>query len=167
MQMATRQARKTLMKKHSKGISVSVFLLAGFLALLFLALHVSGKSASPPAGTFELYANFDGVAGLTLNAKVSMAGVVVGHVSAIDLDHDSFGARVTMQMNEGMEGLPADSTASVLTSGLVGKKYIGLSMGKKNTLLSAGSTIYDTQSSFVLEDVIGKFLLNTVNSNPE
>lgn len=152
------------MKKHSVGISVSLFLLAGLLALLFLALRVSGKSTSPPADSFKLYANFDSIAGLTLNAKVSMAGVVVGQVSAIDLDHDSFSARVTMQMNKGMEGLPSDSTASILTSGLVGKKYVGLGMGTEKTSLSAGATIHDTQSSFVLEEVIGKFLLNAVNS---
>ncbi|OPB00931.1 outer membrane lipid asymmetry maintenance protein MlaD [Pseudomonas fluorescens] len=153
------------MKKHTEGISVGLFLLAGLLALLFLGLKVSGSSNSNTAGTYRLYANFESIAGLTVNAKVTMAGVVIGRVTAIDLDRDDFSARVTMQMNKDMDDLPNDSKASILTEGLMGRKYIGVSMGADKSLLSADSTIHDTQSSLVLEDVIGKFLFNTVNND--
>jgi len=94
-----------------------------------------------------------------------MAGVTIGKVTAIDLDRDSFTGRVTMQVNKKVDNLPTDSTASILTAGLLGEKYIGISVGGETALLKDGSTIHDTQSSLVLEDLIGKFLLNTVNKD--
>ena len=135
------------------------------LALLLLALRVSGLSASPTADTYKLYAYFDNIAGLTVRAKVTMAGVTIGKVTAIDLDRDSFTGRVTMQLDKKVDNLPTDSTASILTAGLLGEKYIGVSVGGETALLKDGSTIHDTQSSLVLEDLIGKFLLNTVNKD--
>jgi phospholipid/cholesterol/gamma-HCH transport system substrate-binding protein len=65
--------------------------------------------------------------------------------------------------DEGVDNLPLDSTASILTAGLLGEKYIGISVGGDDELLKDGDTIQDTQSSLVLEDLIGKFLLNSVN----
>jgi phospholipid/cholesterol/gamma-HCH transport system substrate-binding protein len=138
-------------------------LLAGILALLLLALRVSGLSPTPSTDTYKLYAYFDNIAGLTVRAKVTMAGVTIGKVTAIDLDRDSFTGRVTMQLEKRIDNLPADSTASILTAGLLGEKYIGISVGGEDTLLKDGGTIHDTQSSLVLEDLIGKFLLNTVS----
>jgi len=96
---------------------------------------------------------------------VTMAGVTIGKVTAIDLDRDSFTGRVTMQLEKRVDNLPTDSTASILTAGLLGEKYIGLSVGGEEGLLKDGSTIHDTQSSLVLEDLIGKFLLNTVSKD--
>ncbi|MCY1416220.1 putative phospholipid ABC transporter-binding protein MlaD [compost metagenome] len=138
-------------------------MLAGILALLLLALRVSGLSPTPSTDTYKLYAYFDNIAGLTVRAKVTMAGVTIGKVTAIDLDRDSFTGRVTMQLEKRIDNLPADSTASILTAGLLGEKYIGISVGGEDTLLKDGGTIHDTQSSLVLEDLIGKFLLNTVS----
>ena len=92
-----------------------------------------------------------------------MAGVTIGKVTAIDLDRDNFTARVTLQVDKSVDNLPTDSTASILTAGLLGEKYIGISVGGDDTLLKDGGTIHDTQSSLVLEDLIGKFLMNTVS----
>ena len=133
--------------------------------MLLLALRVSGLSPSPSTDTYKLYAYFDNIAGLTVRAKVTMAGVTIGKVTAIDLDRDSFTGRVTMQLEKRVDNLPTDSTASILTAGLLGEKYIGVSVGGETALLKDGSTIHDTQSSLVLEDLIGKFLLNTVNKD--
>ena len=153
------------MQNRTLEIGVGLFLLAGLLAFLLLALRVSGLSVGSSEGTYKLYANFDNIAGLTVRAKVTMAGVTIGKVTAIDLDRDSFTGRVTMEVEQRVDNLPLDSTASILTAGLLGEKYIGLSVGGEEELLKDGDTIHDTQSSLVLEDLIGKFLLNTVNKD--
>ncbi|MHA6197090.1 outer membrane lipid asymmetry maintenance protein MlaD [Pseudomonas wadenswilerensis] len=150
------------MQNRTLEIGVGLFLLAGILALILLALRVSGLSASPSSDTYKLYANFDNIAGLTVRAKVTMAGVTIGKVTAIDLDRDTYTGRVTLQLDKSVDNLPSDSTASILTAGLLGEKYIGLSVGGEDTVLKDGGTIHDTQSALVLEDLIGKFLLNTV-----
>lgn len=153
------------MQNRTLEIGVGLFLLAGLLAFLLLALRVSGLSLGSNIDTYKLYANFDNIAGLTVRAKVTMAGVNIGKVTAIDLDRDRFTGRVTMEVEQRVNNLPLDSTASILTAGLLGEKYIGLSVGGEEEVLEDGDTIYDTQSSLVLEDLIGKFLLNTVNKD--
>ena len=153
------------MHNRTMEIGVGLFLLAGILALLLLALRVSGLSPTASTDTYKLYANFDNIAGLTVRAKVTMAGVTIGKVTAIDLDRDNYMARVTLQLEKAVDNLPTDSTASILTAGLLGEKYIGLSVGGEDTVLKDGGTIHDTQSSLVLEDLIGKFLLNTVSKD--
>ncbi len=151
------------MQNRTMEIGVGLFLLAGILALLLLALRVSGLSPTASTDTYKLYAYFDNIAGLTVRAKVTMAGVTIGKVTAIDLDRDNFTARVTLQLEKSVDNLPTDSTASILTAGLLGEKYIGISVGGEDTVLKDGGTIHDTQSSLVLEDLIGKFLMNTVS----
>ena len=151
------------MQNRTMEIGVGLFLLAGILALLLLALRVSGLSPTASTDTYKLYANFDNIAGLTVRAKVTMAGVTIGKVTAIDLDRDNFTARVTLQLEKAVDNLPSDSTASILTAGLLGEKYIGISVGGEDAVLKNGGTIHDTQSSLVLEDLIGKFLMNTVS----
>lgn len=117
------------MQNRTLEIGVGLFLLAGILALLLLALRVSGLSASPSSDTYKVYAYFDNIAGLTVRAKVTMAGVTIGKVTAIDLDRDSYTGRVTLQLDKTVDNLPTDSTASILTAGLLGEKYIGISVG--------------------------------------
>ncbi len=153
------------MQNRTMEIGVGLFLLAGILALLLLALRASGLSPTASTDTYKLYANFDNIAGLTVRAKVTMAGVTIGKVTAIDLDRDNYMARVTLQLEKAVDNLPVDSTASILTAGLLGEKYIGISVGGEDAILKDGGTIHDTQSSLVLEDLIGKFLLNTVSKD--
>ena len=155
------------MQNRTLEIGVGLFLLAGLLALLLLALRVSGLTVSPSAETYLIQAYFDNISGLTVRAKVTMAGVVVGKVTAIDLDRDSYMGRVTLEIDKRVDNLPVDSTASILTAGLLGEKYIGLSVGGEEEVLVDGSTIHDTQSALVLEDLIGKFMLNSVNKDSE
>ncbi|EMH78218.1 mce, putative [Entamoeba histolytica HM-1:IMSS-B] len=115
--------------------------------------------------TYKVYAYFDNIAGLTVRSRVTMSGVTIGKVTAIDLDRNSYRGRVTMQIDKQVDNLPTDSIASILTAGLLGEKYIGISVGGDEQVLKEGSTIRDTQSSLVLEDLIGKFLLNSVNKD--
>jgi len=155
------------MQTRTQEIGVGLFIMAGFLALLLLALRVSGLTVSGADQTYKVYAYFDNIAGLTVRAKVTMAGVIIGKVTAVDLDRDSYTGRVTMEINEKVDNLPEDSTASVLTAGLLGEKYIGISIGGEEETLKDQSVIHDTQSALILEDLIGKFLLNSVNSEEE
>lgn len=110
------------MQNRAIETGVGLFLLAGILALLLLALRVSGLSTSASTDTYKLYAYFDNIAGLTVRAKVSMAGVTIGKVTAIDLDRDTFTGRVTLEIQKKVDNLPSDSTASILTAGLLGEK---------------------------------------------
>jgi phospholipid/cholesterol/gamma-HCH transport system substrate-binding protein len=155
------------MQTRTLEISVGLFLLGGLLALLLLALRVSGLSVGSSGETYKVYAYFNNIAGLTSRAKVTMAGVAIGKVTAIDLDRDSYTGRVTMELDKRVDNLPSDSTASILTAGLLGEKYVGISVGGDEKLLKDGDAIRDTQSSLVLEDLIGKFLLNTVNKDKQ
>ncbi len=155
------------MQTRTQEIGVGLFIMAGFLALLLLALRVSGLTVGSADQTYKVYAYFDNIAGLTVRAKVTMAGVIIGKVTAVDLDRDSYTGRVTMEINEKVDNLPEDSTASVLTAGLLGEKYIGISIGGEEETLKDQSVIHDTQSAMILEDLIGKFLLNSVNSEEE
>lgn len=150
------------MRIRTLEIGVGLFLLAGVLALLLLSLRVSGLNVSS-TDTYKLYAYFDNIAGLSVRSKVTMAGVTIGKVAAIDLDRESYTGRVTLEVQKDVDILPMDSTASILTAGLLGEKYVGISVGGEEETLGDGDTIRDTQSSLVLEELIGKFLLNSVN----
>ena len=150
------------MRIRTLEIGVGLLLLAGVLALLLLSLRVSGLNVAS-TDTYKLYAYFDNIAGLSVRSKVTMAGVTIGKVTAIDLDRESYTGRVTLEVQKDVDILPTDSTASILTAGLLGEKYIGISVGGEEETLGDGDTIRDTQSSLVLEELIGKFLLNSVN----
>ena len=150
------------MRIRTLEIGVGLFLLAGLLALLLLSLRVSGLNVDS-SDTSKLYAYFDNIAGLSVRSKVTMAGVTIGKVTAIDLDRESYTGRVTLEIQKDIDILPVDSTASILTAGLLGEKYVGISVGGEEETLGEGDTIRDTQSSLVLEELIGKFLLNSVN----
>ncbi|WP_313085619.1 outer membrane lipid asymmetry maintenance protein MlaD [Pseudomonas sp.] len=150
------------MRIRTLEIGVGLFLLAGLLALLLLSLRVSGLNVAS-SDTYKLYAYFDNIAGLSVRSKVTMAGVTIGKVTAIDLDRESYTGRVTLEIQKDVDILPMDSTASILTAGLLGEKYVGISVGGEEETLGDGDTIRDTQSSLVLEELIGKFLLNSVN----
>ncbi|HHX04880.1 MAG: outer membrane lipid asymmetry maintenance protein MlaD [Thiopseudomonas sp.] len=151
------------MRIRAVEISVGVFLLAGMLALLLLALRVSGLTVANSTDTYKLVAHFDNISGLTTRAKVTMAGVTVGKVVAIDFDTETYTGKVSMEVQSRVNNLPTDTTASILTAGLLGEKYISFSVGGEDEVLKDGDVIYDTQSSLVLEELIGKFLMNSVN----
>ena len=154
------------MQSRSLEIGVGLFILAGLLALALLALRVSGLSIGTAESTYRVYAYFDNTSGVSSRAKVTMAGVTIGKVVAVDLDRKSFRGKVTMDIDKRVDNLPVDSTASILTAGLLGEKYIGISIGGDERVLKDGGVIRDTQSALVLGGLIGKFLLNSVNKEP-
>lgn len=153
------------MRMRTIEISVGVFILAGMFALFLLALKVSGLSLTGNSQTYELYAEFDHVGSLTHRAKVAMAGVTIGRVVGIELNKQTYMARVTMAIDSNVDNIPVDSTAAIETAGLLGEKYVGISIGGATEYLRPGELFDDTQSAIVLEDLIGKFMLGIVGKN--
>ncbi|MFY0655196.1 outer membrane lipid asymmetry maintenance protein MlaD [Neptunomonas sp.] len=145
-------------------VSVGLFMLLGLLAILGLAINVSGLSLNSAAqDTYRLEARFENIGGLKARSKVTLSGVQVGEVSRITIDTKRIVALVEMNINSSVDYLSKDTSAQILTSGLLGEQYIGLSVGFESDTLKNGDTIADTQSAMVLENLIGKFLFNKVS----
>lgn len=138
---------------------VGVFVLGGIAALMILALKVGNASTYNLSDSYKLVAEFDNIGGLRTRAPVKSAGVVVGRVDDIQFDTERFVARVTFTV-DGRYQFPKDTFASVLTSGLLGEQYIGLSPGGDNVMLKSGEVVTQTQSAVVLEELISKFLFD-------
>jgi len=146
------------MKRLGVDLLVGLFVLLGFAALVFLALRAGNMSSALGLGqTFAVSAQFDNIGGLKPRAAVRSAGVVVGRVTSIGFDDQTYRAQVTMELDERYE-FPKDTSAKILTSGLLGEQYIGLEPGGDVEMLAAGDSIQLTQSAVVLENLVGQFL---------
>lgn len=150
------------MRMRNLEILVGAFMVAGFAALVFLAIRVSGLSLDTAEQTYQLKARFENIGGLTVRAKVTMAGVVIGRVSDIYLDKKDFTGVVVMDVYKDVDNISTDATASILTAGVLGEKYIGVIMGAEEDSMKSGDEFQSTNSALVLEDLIGKFLFNKV-----
>lgn len=142
---------------------VGLFMLAGILALLVLALKVSGLSASMAGNGYQITADFDNVGDLKERAPVTIGGVRIGQVTNIQLDKNTFKAIVTMRINSDQNSLPSDSSASIFTQGLLGSNYISLAPGFEQTNLAQGSRIENTHPALILEQLIGQMLFSLKN----
>jgi len=143
-------------------VSVGIFMLLGIAALLFLAFKVSGLAQISDQKGFEVKACFGDIGGLKPRSRVTLAGVTVGRVAAIDLDFQWFEACVTMQLDEKLAGkLTSDTAAAIQTSGLLGDNYISLTPGIEATYLAPGDNLKDTQSALILEQLINQFISNS------
>ena len=143
-------------------IIVGTFILLGLIAFALLALQVSGFSLSIyTQDDYRLYAKFDNVAGITPRAKVTMAGVNIGRVESIQLDKEEERAIISMRIVKDINFLTTDTSAAILTSGLLGEKYIELVSGADEEILQDGDHIEFTQSALVLENLIGRFLFES------
>lgn len=145
------------MKKNILDFWVGLFVLVGFAALLFLALKAGNMSTFSFSKTYSVSAVFDNIGGLKPRAPVKSAGVVVGRVASIDFDDKNYQARVTLNLDEKFH-FPKDTSARILTSGLLGEQYIGLEAGGDEKVLGENSKITQTQSAIVLESLISQFL---------
>jgi len=148
------------MNKRSIEILVGVFVLLGMLGLLFLALKAANLASF--AGTQDTYtvkARFDNIGGLKVRSPVRSAGVTVGRVTSIALDTKTFQGVVAMDIERRFL-FPTDSSAKILTSGLLGDQYVGIEAGYADKNFASGDTIKQTQSAVVLENLIGQFLFN-------
>ncbi|WP_425387567.1 outer membrane lipid asymmetry maintenance protein MlaD [Endozoicomonas ascidiicola] len=146
-------------------ISVGAFMLAGMLALVAMAVKVSGLTTSGSGETYELTAYFDNTGSLKPRAKISMAGVTIGKIKRVELDKDSYMAKVVMGIDSKVDNIPIDSTAAIVTAGLLGEQFISISIGGDDIYLQNGERFEDTQSALILEELIGKFLLGSVGKD--
>jgi len=150
------------MMRQSRGVEITVglFMAAGLIALFFLAMHVSNLADLSDDEGYHIKAHFDNIGGLKTKAPVTMAGVTVGRVTGIDYDKETYEAVVTMTISRQFDRIPQDSFAKIFTAGLLGEKYVGLDPGGSDQFLTEGDRITMTQSSLVLEEIIGQFLFS-------
>jgi phospholipid/cholesterol/gamma-HCH transport system substrate-binding protein len=146
-----------MMTRKELDLWVGIFAVIGIGALLFLSLKVANLASFTTADTYRINASFDNIGGLKVRAAVKSAGVVVGRVGEIRFDNGTFEAVVSMDI-DGRYQFPKDSSAKILTSGLLGEQYISLSPGGDSANLKNGETLKLTQSAIVLENLIGQFL---------
>jgi phospholipid/cholesterol/gamma-HCH transport system substrate-binding protein len=151
------------MGKKKIEILVGVFVLLGMLGLVFLALQAANLGRVSGGDTYTVQARFDNIGGLKPRAPVRSAGVLVGRVTRIALDPQTFQGVVTMEIERAFQ-FPKDSAAKILTSGLLGDQYVGLEAGGDDANLAPGETIAQTQSAVVLENLIGQFLTGRADS---
>ncbi|MDO5639569.1 MAG: outer membrane lipid asymmetry maintenance protein MlaD [Neisseria sp.] len=146
------------MKKSVLEFWVGLFVLLGVVAIGFLAFRVAGGSSLGGSGKgYTVYAEFTDIGSLKTQAPIKTSGVLVGRVSHIQLDPQTYQARVTMNIDDQYK-FSSDVSAQILTSGLLGEQYIGLLQGGDEEDLAPGDTITMTSSAMVLENLIGKFM---------
>lgn len=149
-----------MVKQRTIEILVGAFVAAGLVALFFLAMQVSNLSTISSQEGYDVIARFDNIGSLKVKSPVTMAGVRVGRVTAIRFDNQTYEAVVTMTIDPQYDAIPEDSFAKIFTAGLLGEQYIGLDPGGSDVYLKAGDVITLTQSSLVLEEMVGRFLFN-------
>jgi phospholipid/cholesterol/gamma-HCH transport system substrate-binding protein len=147
------------MSRKLLDLWVGFFVVIGFAAILFLALRVGNVSSSSFSETYQLTAKFDNIGGLKVRGPVKSAGVVIGRVTEIHFDPQTYEALVTMTVNSRYQ-FPKDTFASILTAGLLGEQYIGLDAGGDEKMLQPGDTFAKTQSAVVLEKLISQFMFS-------
>jgi phospholipid/cholesterol/gamma-HCH transport system substrate-binding protein len=147
------------MNRKLTDLWVGLFVIAGFCAILVLALKAGNLASFNFSETYQVFAKFDNIGGLKVRAPVKSAGVVVGRVAKIGFDDQTYEAVVTLAMDK-RYGFPADTSAKILTSGLLGEQYIGLEAGGDTVKLAEGGKIKSTQSAIVLETLISQFLFS-------
>lgn len=154
------------MARSKNDLWVGLFVLIGFAAVLFLALKSANLLSLSFDSQYKVTAKFDNIGGLKPQAAVKSAGVVVGRVESITFDDKTFQARAVLSMQNKF-AFPKDSSLKILTSGLLGEQYIGISAGADDKNLSNGDAISSTQSAIVLEDLISKFLYSKAADNAD
>ena len=145
------------MGKKSIETLVGLFVLLGMLGLVFLSLKAANLGSFSRGDTYMLLARFDNIGGLKARAPVRSAGVTVGRVTSIVLDNQTYQGVVTLAIDSQLQ-FPRDTSAKILTAGLLGDQYIGLEPGADEKMLGPGETIKQTQSAVVLENLIGQFI---------
>jgi phospholipid/cholesterol/gamma-HCH transport system substrate-binding protein len=154
------------MNRSVLNLWVGMFVVAGFAALLVLALKVGNLGSADLTNAYSVKAHFENIGGLKERAPVRSAGVLVGRVTGIRFDDDRFDAEVSFSIDRRYK-FPIDTTASVLTSGILGENYLGLDAGGDPVMLKNGDVMKLTQSAVVLERLISQFLFSKAQDSGE
>jgi phospholipid/cholesterol/gamma-HCH transport system substrate-binding protein len=152
-----------MQNSRSMEIAVGMFVAGGLAALFMLAMQVSNLSANISGENYTVTAAFQNIGGLKVRSPVTVSGVRVGRVEAIDYDTHAYEAVVTMRIEDRYNSFPEDTSASIFTAGLLGEQYIALQPGGSEKNLKAGDRIHLTQSALVMEQIIGQFLYNVAS----
>jgi phospholipid/cholesterol/gamma-HCH transport system substrate-binding protein len=147
------------MNRATIDLWVGIFVVAGIGGLLFLALKVGNLATFSSGEQYQVQAKFSNIGGLKVRAPVKSAGVVVGRIANIHFDNESYEAIVSMNLDASYN-FPRDTTAKILTSGILGEQYVGLEAGGDGVMLKNGDRLRLTQSAVVLENLISQFLFN-------
>jgi len=156
-----------MQQTRTMEVGTGLFALLGIGALFFLTTQTTGRNDFDSDDTYRVEARFENVGSLKPRAPVAMSGVTIGRVTDVRFDPVALEATVTLIIDSQYDQIPEDSDASILTSGLLGSQYIGLQAGGSDSYLENGSEIYFTQSAIVLENLIGKFLVNSGSGGDE
>jgi phospholipid/cholesterol/gamma-HCH transport system substrate-binding protein len=154
------------MNRSTIDLWVGIFVVLGIGALLFLALKVGNLATFSSSQAYNVQARFVNIGGLKIRAPIKSAGVVVGRVADIRFDNESYEALVSMNLDYHYQ-FPRDTTAKILTSGILGEQYVGLEAGGDGVMLKEGDRIRLTQSAVVLENLISQFLFNKAAEGKE
>jgi phospholipid/cholesterol/gamma-HCH transport system substrate-binding protein len=149
-----------MQQTRSVEVGTGFFVLLGMGALFFLTTQTTGGDDFTAEETFTVEARFENIGSLRNRAPVAMSGVTIGRVTNVRFDPETLEAVVSFVIDSQFDQIPDDSDASILTSGILGSQYIGLQAGGSDTYLQDGSEVLFTQSAIVLENLIGKFLVN-------
>ncbi len=158
-------AKEIMKQTRAVEMGAGLFVLLGFGALFFLITQTTGLSNEIGNTGYTINARFENVGDLKIRAPVTISGVTIGRVTSIAYDPERMNAVVEMMIADQYRQLPDDSEAAILTAGLIGGQYIGLTPGGSETWLEQGSQIEFTQSAVVLENLIGKFLSSVGGGN--
>jgi phospholipid/cholesterol/gamma-HCH transport system substrate-binding protein len=156
-----------MQQTRSVEIGTGLFVLLGMSALFFLTTQTTGGDNFSADDTYEVTAYFDNVGSLKSRAPVAMSGVTIGRVNSVTFDPESLQAKVVFEIDSFYGAIPDDTDASILTAGLLGSQYIGLQAGGSEDYLEEGSEIFFVQDAIVLENLIGKFLVNSKSGGDE
>ncbi|MBT8101718.1 MAG: outer membrane lipid asymmetry maintenance protein MlaD [Gammaproteobacteria bacterium] len=149
-----------MQQTRSVEVGTGLFVLLGMGALFFLTTQTTGGDDFSADETYTVEARFENIGSLRNRAPVAMSGVTIGRVTSVKFDRVTLEAVVGFVIDAQFNQIPDDSDATILTSGILGSQYIGLQAGGSDTYLEDGSEMLFTQSAIVLENLIGKFLVN-------
>lgn len=147
------------MEKRVLEFWVGLFVLVGIMALAMLSFKVSNLSTAEVQDGYVVNARFENIGSLKVRAPITMAGVRVGRVSGISFDKEKYQAVVSLNIDGRYKNIPDDSSASILTSGLLGEQYVSISPGGSEDFLDGGSEVLVTQSALVLENLVGQIMV--------
>ena len=156
-----------MMQSKTVQFWVGIFIALGFAALFMLAMKVSNLSSFTNDDGYEITARFENIGGLKVRSPIKMAGVIVGRVAKINFDNMNYEAIVTMNINTKYNKMPADTSASIFTSGLLGEQYIGLEAGGEENYLKQDDELQLTQSAMILENLIGQFVFDKASEEKQ
>jgi phospholipid/cholesterol/gamma-HCH transport system substrate-binding protein len=139
-------------------VTVGLFMAAGIAAFFMLAMKVSNLASFSGNDGYFINAAFENIGGLQVRSPVKAGGVTIGRVAAIEYNSQTYQAKVSLQIDKAFNQFPVDTSASILTAGLLGEQYIGLEPGAEDDYLQDGDSLQLTESAIVLERLIGQFL---------